>query len=125
MAGDERETPRQGLRLDGAEPAELAAAIRNVVDYRGDVTITRRSGGEPVTGYVFDCRDADDPERAAIRLTVEPRIVRGIGKTGRGDPATGGAVDAGRIDEELAFGVGGRSKGSRGHDNNTIIHRTA
>ncbi|MDR4495448.1 MAG: hypothetical protein R3B74_13750 [Nitrospirales bacterium] len=49
---------------------------REVVDYRGDVTI-RLQSGKRVTGYVFDCHErTDDPY---LRLFVEncsdPQVV--------------------------------------------------
>jgi hypothetical protein len=41
-------------------PQDLAAALEKAFDYRGDVTITLRSGGQLV-GYVFN-RNADAAE---------------------------------------------------------------
>ena len=34
---------RQGLRFDESDPTALAGALRGIVDYRGDVTVSRRS----------------------------------------------------------------------------------
>ena len=58
----------QGLVVDGNDPVALRAAIDLAVDYRGDVTITPRSGGTPIEGYVFDCSAGPAPGEAAVRL---------------------------------------------------------
>ena len=42
-----------------------------IVDYRGDATVTRRSTGESIVGYIFDCAYRDDRVRAAVRLLPE------------------------------------------------------
>lgn len=59
---------RQGLRFDGSDPAALAGALRAIVDYRGDVTVTRRADATAIAGYVFDCAHADDSARTQLRL---------------------------------------------------------
>jgi hypothetical protein len=59
---------RQGLLIDGADPAALRAGIDLVIHYRGDATIARRGGADPLVGYVFDCSHRDDPARAALRV---------------------------------------------------------
>jgi len=55
MAHDER--PLEGWDPGPLEGAALAEAVERAFDYRGDVTVLRRDGGELV-GYLFN-RDAD------------------------------------------------------------------
>jgi hypothetical protein len=55
MAQDER--PLEGWDPGPIEGAALAEAVERAFDYRGDVTVVRRDGGELV-GYLFN-RDAD------------------------------------------------------------------
>ncbi len=83
---------RRGLRFDASDPAALAGAVRAIVDYRGDVTVTRRSTGAPLVGYVFDCVDADDPRRARLRLL----------------PQDGGAAASIALDDIAVLEVTGR-----------------
>ena len=66
-------TARQGLRFDESDPAALARAIRAIVDYRGDVTVTLRSTGASIVGYVFDCADAEDAGKARLRILPADR----------------------------------------------------
>ncbi len=89
MSGVER-----GMRFDAGEAVH--ASIGAVVDYRGDVTITRR-GGETVEGYVFDCVARDEAAAAQVRLlpsdggkavTVPMADIAAIEVTGR-DTAAG------------------------------------
>jgi hypothetical protein len=58
----------QGLVIDGADEAALRRAIDMAFDYRGDVTITRRAGGPPVVGYVFDRRLVRAAEESLVRV---------------------------------------------------------
>ena len=58
----------RGQRYDDSDPEALRGAVRAIVDYRGDVTITRRSGESEIVGYVFDCRDVDDRAHTTLRL---------------------------------------------------------
>ena len=58
----------QGLVVDDNDPVALRAAIDHAVDYRGDVTITPRSGDAPLEGYVFDCTAGPTPVEDAVRL---------------------------------------------------------
>jgi hypothetical protein len=44
----------QGYSADANNPAALRRALDLAFDYRGDVTITRKSMPEPIEGYVFD-----------------------------------------------------------------------
>ena len=87
----------QGLVVDDNDPVALRAAIDLAVDYRGDVTITPRSGGAPIEGYVFDRAAGATPGEDAIRLlphdgdervTIRVADVARIGFTGR-DAAAG------------------------------------
>lgn len=61
-------TPQRGLRIDDSDEGRLRAAIEAAVDYRGDVTITRRSTGAPIVGFCFDCLAADDFGFSVVRL---------------------------------------------------------
>jgi len=61
-------TPKRGLRFDDADPQRLRAAIDAAVNYRGDVTITRRSTGSAIIGFVIDCLDAADSDSSVVRL---------------------------------------------------------
>jgi hypothetical protein len=60
--------PQRGLRFDDSDPPRLRAAIDAAVNYRGDVTITRRSTGSAITGFVFDCLAAENEGFSLIRL---------------------------------------------------------
>ena len=60
--------------LEGYIPAlatdeDIRAALEKAFDYRGDVTITRKSG-EKVEGYIFDRRTGKTPldEQPACRI---------------------------------------------------------
>lgn len=44
----------QGFVVDGSDPEPLRHAIELAFNYRGDVTITRKSTGESIEGYIFD-----------------------------------------------------------------------
>ncbi|HVP74370.1 MAG TPA: hypothetical protein VMS30_11570 [Phycisphaerales bacterium] len=44
----------QGYSADASDPQALRRAIELAFDYRGDVTITRRSSPQPIEGYLFD-----------------------------------------------------------------------
>lgn len=57
------------------DPQELKSAIEKAFDYRGDVTITLKSG-ESVEGYVFDRKDEG--------LPLDQCLVRVIPKDGKG-----------------------------------------
>ncbi len=54
---------------------EIRGALEKAFDFRGDVTITLRSG-EQIVGYVFDRRDEG--------LPLEQCVVRLIPKEGKG-----------------------------------------
>ncbi len=44
----------QGMAIDASDPEVLRHAIDLAFAYRGDVTVVRKSTGEPVEGYIFD-----------------------------------------------------------------------
>ena len=54
-----------------AADAEVRDALEKAFDYRGDVTITTKSG-ETVEGYVFD-RRCDGPALADCRVRLYPK----------------------------------------------------
>ncbi len=67
----EHRPPRENLEgwiPDLATPEEVRLALEKAFDYRGDVTITLKSG-ERIEGYVFD-RRSDGPglDRCWVRL---------------------------------------------------------
>jgi len=89
----------EGRTFQPASPAELAEAIELAFDYRGDVTITLKSGGS-IMGYLFNRQaagpdpsievfpaDSPAPERIAY-----PEIVT-IAFTGK-DTANGASWEA-------------------------------
>lgn len=45
---------RRGMVVDDSDPVRLRGALELAMDYRGDVTLTRRSSGERIAGYVYD-----------------------------------------------------------------------
>ena len=67
MTGDAVEV-RRGLRFDASDPAALDSALRAIVDYRGDVTVSRRSGGDELVGYVFS--QVDETKNALVRVVA-------------------------------------------------------
>jgi hypothetical protein len=67
------ETARQGIVVDGADPEQLRKAIDLALDYRGDVTITRRSTGKALQGYLFDRTDETAPGGPAVRIIPSDR----------------------------------------------------
>ena len=54
-----------------ATEAEIRAAFEKAFDYRGDLTITLKSG-EKVEGYIFD-RNDENPQLAACYIRVKPK----------------------------------------------------
>ena len=85
---------RQGFRWEGDDPAELEEVVEAAFDYRGNVTLLLRGGGE-VTGYLFNRdREVADPFLALLPADGSPRArvlyrdIRGIAFSGR-DTAEG------------------------------------
>ncbi len=58
----------QGYAVDAADEAALRKAIELAVDYRGDVTITRRSDGQAIEGYIFDSRRDRETGELVVRM---------------------------------------------------------
>ncbi len=70
---DEADTPSetstwQGITVDGTDKEKLRQAIEMAADYRGDVTIIRRSTGESIIGFVFDRRLGTSLRDSTIRI---------------------------------------------------------
>ena len=51
---DDELTAERGLTVDGSDKERLGKAIELAFDYRGDVTIVRKSDGTEIEGYIFD-----------------------------------------------------------------------
>jgi hypothetical protein len=68
VPGFEREN-LQGWIPPLATEADIRAVIEKAFDYRGDVTITRKNGGE-ITGYLFDRRIGPALETSVVRLIL-------------------------------------------------------
>ncbi|MHC4218287.1 MAG: hypothetical protein ACYSU7_07490 [Planctomycetota bacterium] len=64
----DEQTAHQGAVADAADPDQLRKAIELALDFRGDVTITRKSGGRSIEGYIFDRKDGPTPAEASIRI---------------------------------------------------------
>lgn len=60
--------PLQGTTIDASDPAALRKAVELAFDYRGDVTIRRKSDGRPIEGYIFDVSGQGQSGREAVRL---------------------------------------------------------
>jgi len=100
VPGFEREN-LQGWIPQLATEADVRAVIEKAFDYRGDVTITRKDGGE-ITGYLFDRRIGPTLETSVVRLMLatsndRPAIpyseIAAIAFTGR-DTAAGKSYEA-------------------------------
>ena len=68
VPGFEREN-LQGWIPQLATEADIRAVIEKAFDYRGDVTITQKSGAE-ITGYLFDRRIGPSLENSVVRLIL-------------------------------------------------------
>jgi len=100
VPGFEREN-LQGWIPQLASEADVRAVIEKAFDYRGDVTITRKDGGE-ITGYLFDRRIGPTLANSVVRLMLansneRPSIpyseIAAIAFTGR-DTAAGKSYEA-------------------------------
>jgi hypothetical protein len=100
VPGFEREN-LQGWIPQLASETDIRAVIEKAFDYRGDVTITRKNGGE-ITGYLFDRRIGPTLENSVVRLiladsTERPTIpyseIAALAFTGR-DTAAGKSYEA-------------------------------
>jgi len=57
-----------GMVVDDSDADALRRALDAAVDYRGDVTIVRRSTGQAIEGYVFDCTSKSNTNQSTLRL---------------------------------------------------------
>jgi hypothetical protein len=109
MAVDEH-TP-EGWNPGPVEGEELAEVVERAFDYRGDVTIVRRDGGEMV-GYLFN-RNADSPRpfvqvfaaAGGDPVSIPYADIRSIRFTGR-DTAAGNSYAAWLRSREAAKAAG-------------------
>lgn len=58
----------QGHSVEASDPEALRRALELALNYRGDVTIYRKAGVEPIEGYIFDCRTGKDHSDVMVRL---------------------------------------------------------
>ena len=61
-------TAPAGTVVDASDPEALRRALDDALSFRGDVTITRRSTGETIEGYLFDCTSRASLAQSAVRL---------------------------------------------------------
>ena len=61
-------TTLAGTVVDAYDPEALRRALDDALSYRGDVTITRRTTGEAIEGYLFDCTSQASPAQSTVRL---------------------------------------------------------
>ena len=109
MAPDER--PLEGWDPGPIEGAALTEAVERAFDYRGDVTLVRRDGGE-LAGYLFN-RDADAATpfvqlfaaSGGDPVTIPYADIRSIRFTGR-DTAAGNSYAAWLRSREAAKAAG-------------------
>jgi len=101
IAGREKEN-LEGWIPALATEAEIREALEKAFDYRGDVTITLKSG-EKVEGYLFDRRSGSSladsfvrviPTNAKTKVNVSYADIAALAFTGR-DTAAGKTFDAG------------------------------
>ncbi len=105
------ERPLEGWDPGPIEGAALAEAVERAFDYRGDVTLVRRAGGELV-GYLFN-RDADAAPpfvqlfaaSGGDPVTIPYADIRSIRFTGR-DTAAGNSYAAWLRSREAAKAAG-------------------
>ena len=91
----------QGRIFEAASEPELRDALEKAFDYRGDVTITLKSGGS-VEGYIFDRRTGATLSDSSVRLfpkgdpkkiSIAYSEIAGLAFTGR-DTAAGKTWEA-------------------------------
>ncbi len=61
-------TTLAGMVVDTSDPEALRRTLDHELSYRGDVTITRRSTGVTIEGFLFDCTSQASPAQSAVRL---------------------------------------------------------
>ena len=85
-------TALAGMVVDASDPEALRRALDDALSYRGDVTITRRSTGETIEGYVFDCTSQSAvrliPKDGSQRVTISANDIARI-EFSHKDPAAG------------------------------------
>src|SRR5688572_25113670 len=64
----------QNHSVDASNPEALREAIELAFNYRGDVTIVRRSSGQLVEGYLFDRRLDRNPQVRVVPKDSEARL---------------------------------------------------
>jgi hypothetical protein len=70
-------TIAQGYAADASDPAALRRALDLAFDYRGDVTITRKSvPQQPIEGYVFDRKSDRATGETVARVIVRETAAR-------------------------------------------------
>jgi hypothetical protein len=91
----------QGKVFESVSDAELTEALEKAFDYRGDVTITLKSG-DAIEGYIFDRRTGPTLADSVVRLfpkndpqkrTIPYSEIAGLAFTGR-DTAAGKSWEA-------------------------------
>ena len=85
MAGREREN-LEGWLPELATDAEIRDALEKAFDYRGDVTLTLRSG-EVVEGYIYDRRTGRTLADSLVRMMPSKGENRGRRSIAYGDIA--------------------------------------
>jgi hypothetical protein len=100
IAGREREN-LEGWIPSLATDSEIFEALEKAFDYRGDVTLTLKSG-QQINGYIFDRRSGSSLQNSAVRiipstertkLTIPYSDIAGLAFTGR-DTAAGKSFEA-------------------------------
>ena len=61
---------RQGVVVDDSYPDRLRDALELALQYRGDVTVTCRSSGREIEGYLFDSVRGTASGEPAIRILL-------------------------------------------------------
>jgi hypothetical protein len=98
--GAEREV-LEGWVPSLATPEELREALEQAFDYRGDVTVTLKTGGR-IEGYIFDRRSAPALHLSVVRImprdthervSIPYSEIAGLAFTGR-DTAAGKSWEA-------------------------------
>lgn len=91
----------KGTTIDDSDPQLLRAALEAAFDYRGDVTIRRKSEGDSLEGYIFDriagptladSRIRVIPSNGGERVTVRCDDIAAVVFSGR-DTAEGKSFD--------------------------------
>ncbi len=58
----------KGAVVDASDPERLEHALQLSLEYRGDITVTRRSNGLEIEGYLYDRVTGATPADAVIRM---------------------------------------------------------